>query len=55
MIATATAAAARQGELFRDVGVSLATTNRRELIDADELRFLRRIGRERRRDNRRCR
>ena len=40
MIATARAAAARQGELFRDVGVSLATTNRRELIDADELRFL---------------
>ncbi len=40
MIATAAAAAARQGELFRDVGVSLATLNRREVIDADELRFL---------------
>ena len=40
MIATSKAAAARQGELFRDVGIPLATTNRRELIDADELRFL---------------
>jgi len=40
MIATAKAAAARQGELFRDAGVMLATLNRRELIDRDELRFL---------------
>ena len=40
MIATAKTAAARQGELFRDEGVMLATLNRRELIDRDELRFL---------------
>lgn len=40
MIATAKATAARQGELFRDEGIAFATLNRRELIDADELRFL---------------
>ena len=40
MIATAKTAAARQGSLFRDAGVLLATANRRELIDGDELRFL---------------
>ena len=40
MIATAKANAARQGKLFRDEGVALATLNRRELIERYELRFL---------------
>ena len=40
LMATTKGSAARQGELFRDEGVTRATLNRRELIDRDELRFL---------------